>query len=428
MSFSFGTPSIAVFVAAAVALAVALASLRRTSARGGMTLTLMMLAVAVWALGSGFESAAVGAANKLIFAAVAYAGTVNVAPLFLVFALRYRRGHRRLVPWKTALLWLIPAATFVVALTNGSHGLLWPRVYADPDRVNTLVYTHGPWFWVAVSYFAVLGLASAVLIARAVPHAPREFAGQTAILLAGLAIPWLATALGFMPFNPLPDVDLPPAAFALTGVLLFIGMGRYRLLDLVPVARHLVVERMAEGLIVLDGQERVVDVNPAALALFGASAVRVGNPSDQVDGELGRALVELRSRPDGHVQVTLPGTVVRYVDLRSSQLRDRRGRVGGRLVVAQDVTGRRRMELEKERLIGELQAALADVKTLSGLVPICSSCKKIRDDRGYWRTLERYLADHSDAQFTHGLCEECLRRLYPDLAPDEAGGGPGTSE
>jgi PAS domain S-box-containing protein len=425
VSFSFGSPSIAVFVAAAVALAVALASLRRTSTRGGMTLTLMMLAVAVWAMGSGFESAAVGAPNKMFFSAVTYVGTVNVAPLFLVFALRYRRGHRRLVPWKVVLLWVIPAATLILAATNGSHGLLWSRVYADPVRLNTLVYEHGPWFLVAVSYFAVLGLVSAVLIARAAQHAPRTFAGQTVILLAGLAIPWLATALDFMPFNPFPDVDLPPAAFAVTGILLFIGMGRYRLLDLVPVARHLVVERMADGLIVVDAQERLVDVNPAAIALFGASAVQVGHRSDQVQGELGRALAELRAHPDGHVQITLPGTVVRYVDLRSSLLPDRRGRVGGRLIVAQDVTERRRMELEKERLIGELQAALADVKTLSGLVPICSSCKKIRDDQGYWRTLERYLADHSDAQFTHGLCDDCLRRLYPDLAADA---GPGISK
>ena len=424
MSLVFGAESIAEFVAAAVALAVALASLRRTSARGGMALTLMMAAVFVWALCSGFESAAVGVQPKVFLSVGAYAGTVNVAPLFLLFALRYRRSARRLVPWRIALLWIIPVVTFAPAATNGAHGLIWSQIVADPGRLNAVRYFHGPWYWVAVAYFAALGIASAVLIARAARYAPRAFAGQTAILLTGLAIPWLATALGSLPFNPFPGMDLPPAAFSITGILLFVGMGRFRLLDLVPVARHLVVERMTDGLIVLDEQERLVDINPAALALFGVSAVPAGSRVDSLPGELGRALAALHERPDGHLETALAGAEVRHLDLRSSDLRDRFGRATARLIIVRDVTERRRMEMERERLIAELQAALADVKTLSGLVPICSSCKKIRDDRGYWRTVERYLSEHSDAQLTHGLCDDCLRRLYPDLAPEE---GTGTS-
>ena len=77
---------------------------------------------------------------------------------------------------------------------------------------------------------------------------------------------------------------------------------------------------------------------------------------------------------------------------------------------------RQRAEAERERLIAELQAALANVKTLRGLIPICSSCKKVRDDQGYWTQLETYLAQHSDAEFSHGLCLDCLRKLYPDLS------------
>lgn len=69
---------------------------------------------------------------------------------------------------------------------------------------------------------------------------------------------------------------------------------------------------------------------------------------------------------------------------------------------------------ERERLIGELQAALAKVKLLKGLLPICSSCKKIRDDQGYWNQIETYIRDHSEASFTHGICEDCARKLYPE--------------
>jgi len=78
----------------------------------------------------------------------------------------------------------------------------------------------------------------------------------------------------------------------------------------------------------------------------------------------------------------------------------------------EDVTERRLVDEERERLIAELKAALADVKTLSGLLPICAHCKKVRDDRGYWSLIETYIRERSSAEFTHGICPECARRFY----------------
>ncbi len=69
----------------------------------------------------------------------------------------------------------------------------------------------------------------------------------------------------------------------------------------------------------------------------------------------------------------------------------------------------------QESLIGQLEKALQEVKTLSGLLPICASCKKIRDEDKNWQPIEDYIADHSEADFTHGICPECARRLYPEL-------------
>jgi len=68
---------------------------------------------------------------------------------------------------------------------------------------------------------------------------------------------------------------------------------------------------------------------------------------------------------------------------------------------------------EKDELIAKLQDALDNIKRLSGLLPICSSCKKIRDDKGYWNQIERYIAEHSEAEFSHGICPECVKKLYP---------------
>lgn len=73
---------------------------------------------------------------------------------------------------------------------------------------------------------------------------------------------------------------------------------------------------------------------------------------------------------------------------------------------------------ERDKLVQELQDALARVKTLSGLLPICASCKKIRDDQGYWNQIEVYIRDHSEAEFTHGLCPDCARKHYPEYFSD----------
>jgi PAS domain S-box-containing protein len=85
----------------------------------------------------------------------------------------------------------------------------------------------------------------------------------------------------------------------------------------------------------------------------------------------------------------------------------------------EEIAERRRVEEERERLIRELRQALAKVKTLSGLLPICVSCKKIRDDKGYWNQLEAYIRDHSEADFSHGICPECRKRLYPEVFSDD---------
>jgi PAS domain S-box-containing protein len=94
---------------------------------------------------------------------------------------------------------------------------------------------------------------------------------------------------------------------------------------------------------------------------------------------------------------------------------DAEGSMAGLVGVLTDITERKSAEVERERLIGELQSALGKVRQLSGFLPICASCKKIRDDKGYWQQIEAYIRDHSEAEFSHSLCPDCARRLYPDL-------------
>jgi uncharacterized protein DUF3365 len=94
------------------------------------------------------------------------------------------------------------------------------------------------------------------------------------------------------------------------------------------------------------------------------------------------------------------------------------GLVFGAKDLRRHVRALQKAETERERLIVELQEALANVKTLTGLIPICAGCKKIRNDQGYWTQLETYLEQHSQAEFSHGLCLDCMRKLYPDVAQE----------
>lgn len=89
------------------------------------------------------------------------------------------------------------------------------------------------------------------------------------------------------------------------------------------------------------------------------------------------------------------------------------GSVSGVIGIFEDISERLYMEKERNQLIGELRASLSKAKTLSGLIPICASCKKIRDDNVYLNQLKEYIHRHPDAEFTHGVCPECMKRLYP---------------
>jgi PAS domain-containing protein len=122
---------------------------------------------------------------------------------------------------------------------------------------------------------------------------------------------------------------------------------------------------------------------------------------------------ELRIRPQEQP--------LRWIEADGEVVRDESGKPVRMRGIVRDITGRKRGEQEllaslseKERLVAELRAALGAVRTLSGLLPICMYCKKIRDDRGYWDQVESYLSSHTDALFTHGLCDECYQKHKDD--------------
>ena len=102
-----------------------------------------------------------------------------------------------------------------------------------------------------------------------------------------------------------------------------------------------------------------------------------------------------------------------WLETHAVPLYDERNEVVSLLAITRDITEKKILECQKDKLITSLKEALGKVRTLSGFLPICSSCKKVRDDKGYWNQIEAYIRDHSEAEFTHSMCPDCVKRFYP---------------
>lgn len=164
----------------------------------------------------------------------------------------------------------------------------------------------------------------------------------------------------------------------------------------------------------------IVDANPAAIAYYGwnlkeLTAKKITDinvlTKDQVFQEMQRAKMEQRRH--FFFKHCLSNGDLRDVEVFSGPIVFQKKSL--LFSIIHDITDRIRAEQEREKLINELQEALKEIKTLRGIIPICSNCKNIRNDEGAWDRLEKYISEKSNAEFSHGICPDCVKKLYPDL-------------
>ncbi len=189
------------------------------------------------------------------------------------------------------------------------------------------------------------------------------------------------------------------------------------------------LKSIGEGVIATDSKGTVLFLNPVAEQISGWRQTEViGLPFSTVfrlvDEDTGEPVpppVEevIRSgqttAADRHVCLQTKSHACVPVTCTTAAIKYDSGEVVGAVVVFQDITLQRHAEAEREQLITELQDALGTIKILSGIIPICASCKKIRDTEGHWVAPEVYLSERSRAEFSHGICPDCAKKLYPDL-------------
>ncbi|HTP59366.1 MAG TPA: histidine kinase N-terminal 7TM domain-containing protein, partial [Spirochaetia bacterium] len=269
----------------------------------------------------------------------------------------------------------------------------------------------GPWYPIEVSWFLVTCVLGMYNVLRVAVRAARLYVLQAVTLIASVLVPWAGFLLSALPGSPLAGLDVLSLGFAVSALLVLAAYNRLHFLDLVPRARATLVEKMPDGFLVVDPLERIIDINATAARLLGVAPPVIGKTLRDASQDLH----DLLSRgPAEHMPTFSPARdPALTLEVSVTCLVGRSGRRSGRILLVRDVTERRRAEKEREMLIADLRDALGNIKKLSGLLPICASCKKIRDDKGYWHQVEAYMKDHAEVEFSHGLCPDCMARGTP---------------
>ncbi len=316
---------------------------RRRPGSGVVPFVVLMVGLTEWSLASILEYSLVDVQAKLFAANLEYVGITTVPAAWLSFVLEYTGRGKWLTRRNVLLMFIEPVLTVALAFTNNYHHLFRTEIALDTSGPFPMLnIANGTAFWIHAIYSYVLLLAGNVLLIQAFVRSPQLYQGQVFTMLVGAFIPWVANALTIFKLIPGLQIDLTPFAFTVTGLMLGWSLLRFKLLDIVPVARDTLVESMRDAVMVLDAQGRIVDINPAAVRLIGrkSSSELIGKAAAEALTDQQALISQYRDVTEARVEINIgQGTAQhRYFELQISPLRNRYGTLTGRLYVLRDIT------------------------------------------------------------------------------------------
>lgn len=309
--------------------------------------SVMLLAMAEWTMTLALEIIATDLPSKLLWHKLQFIGVAVLPTGWLWYVLRFVGLEKLVTRWRAVMVYIIPAVVLTLALTNDVHGLVWTDAsIAAGASLGALKITRGPAHWLYVVHtYVVMGTGTALLI-KFMNRRRRSYRWQTAALLFAGGLPSLASLIDILSQELFPTLNATPLSLTATAIVGIWTVFRLRLGNLVPVAQKAVVESMNDGVIVLDDQNTVMDVNPAVECLSRQPAREaVGRPLEQVWPELAHQLTLIEHEDDDTHELAISiGDTRLTLDVHVSPLADWQDRTVGRVVVMRDITHHKRIE------------------------------------------------------------------------------------
>ncbi|MBD2386457.1 histidine kinase N-terminal 7TM domain-containing diguanylate cyclase [Cylindrospermum sp. FACHB-282] len=364
MLFQYNLYFILLSITAIISVTVAFAAWRRRSiCLASKPFVWMMLAIALYATAAAMEAAAIALWAKIFWSKLEYVGSGSLITLFLMFAMHFTNKNPWLTPRNTALLWIIPSFNVALVATNECHRLVWYDFLPDPNGSTFVIYKHGlGFFWIMVCVY-VYTIAGAVLLIQKSLQSSVLHRQQSCITLAGAAFPLLGASMYMLGFTP-PGLNITPMSFMLTGLFYFVSLFHFRMFDLVPIARDILIERMSDGVLVLDVKNRIIDINPAAKHLIGVKGRPFGQSATQVLSKWQEILGLYHADESVKTEIFIDSVIPRYLELQITPLRDYRQQLTGRLLILRDITQRYQAEAELRQANKQLQKQVLEIETL----------------------------------------------------------------
>jgi len=345
-------------LSALASLWIAMLAFRRRGVTGGQAFGWLALAETIWTLGYVFQRFSPTLAMQLFWNNVQFLGAVTSPLAFFFFSQCYTRRESRIPPvWR--VLMLVTLALLGLIWSDSLHHLFRFQPHLVPSEpFPELVFANGPLFFLYPLIGYPLLMAGAYRIVVNYVTAPRIFRLQIATVLVGILIPWITTVITWLNFVPLRLHDITPLTFGISNLIVGWALFRFGLFDLIPVAYATLIESMADGVLVVDGEERILDMNLAAQKMLGIRLVpSLGIRLSAIHWRLDTLLKsDQPASPVQELEIT-PGGENRWVEVRLIPLEDNAHTAQGRLILLHDITERKQAE---ERL---KEMALTDYLT-----------------------------------------------------------------
>lgn len=257
---------------------------RHRSKPGASWLFLSILCTFLWSVGYLLEIVPADLDVKIFWGKFQFIGIGFVTLGIFGFGMMYTRRGQWLTRARLILLSILPLLTILAAYTNESHGGIWTEIRLQGEGgFLPLDLTHGLWFWIHTAYSYILLVSVTGFLIQSATSRRNLFRTQGRIMLAGILVPWISNVFYIFRISPIPNLDFTPIAFIVTNLAFSIGLYRYRLLDVLPLAHETVLDAMSEAIIILDREQRIADTNAAAQKIFGAKSRDLfGMPGDSL--------------------------------------------------------------------------------------------------------------------------------------------------